>query len=155
LHLNGTAFEDCQLQESLKITIFAINHRMNNTQESTPGKLGRTIIGCIQEKKGSEIIQINLTNTDNSVCEFFIIAHGDSSTQVKAIARHIEDLLREQHNIRALHSEGYENAQWVLLDYNTIVVHIFQQEIREYYKLEELWADAELEHISESGIEEY
>jgi ribosome-associated protein len=128
---------------------------MNKTLESSPGRLGRTIIDCIQEKKGSDIVQINLTNTDNSVCEFFIIAHGDSSTQVKAIAAHIEDYLRKQHKIRPLHTEGYENAQWVLLDYNTIVVHIFQQEIREYYKLEELWADAELEIISESGLEEY
>jgi ribosome-associated protein len=128
---------------------------MNKTQESTPGKLGRTIIDCIQEKKGSGIIQINLTNTDNSVCDFFIIAHGDSSTQVKAIAAHIEDHLRKQQKIRPLHTEGYENAQWVLLDYNTIVVHIFQQETRDYYKLEELWADAELEIISESGTEEF
>ncbi len=121
---------------------------MIKTQESAPGRLGSTIIDCIQAKKGSDILQINLTGTDNSVCEFFIIAHGDSNTQVKAIASHIEDYLKQQHNIRPLHSEGYENAQWVLLDYNTIVVHIFQQEIREYYKLEELWEDAEFEHIS-------
>ena len=118
---------------------------MNKTQESAPGRLGRTIIDCIQEKKGSDIVQINLTNTDNSVCEFFIIAHGDSSTQVKAIAAHIDNYLRKQYKIRPLHTEGYENAQWVLLDYNSIVVHIFQQETREYYKLEELWADAEIE----------
>ncbi len=59
---------------------------MNKTQESAPDELGRIIIDCIQEKKGSGIVQINLTNTDNSVCEFFIIAHADSSTQVKAIA---------------------------------------------------------------------
>ena len=118
---------------------------MNKTQESAPGKLGRTIIDCIQEKKGSDIVQINLTNTDNSVCDFFIIAHGDSNTQVKAIAAHIEDYLRKQYKIRPLHTEGYKNSQWVLLDYNSIVVHIFQQETRDYYKLEELWADAEIE----------
>ncbi len=128
---------------------------MNKTQESAPDNLGRTIIDCIQEKKGSGIVHINLTKTNNSVCEFFIIAHGDSNTQVKAIAAHIEDYLRKQYKIRPLHTEGYENAQWVLLDYNSIVVHIFQQETREYYKLEELWADAELEIISESGPEEF
>ena len=120
---------------------------MNKTQESGPDELGRKIIECIQEKKGSGIIQINLTNTNNSVCEFFIIAHADSSTQVKAIASHIENHLRKQYKIKSLHSEGYENAQWVLLDYNSIIVHIFQQETRNYYKLEELWADAELEII--------
>lgn len=148
-------FEDCPQQESLKIITFAINQRMDKTLESTPDKLGRTIIDCIQEKKGSGIIQINLTNTDNSVCDFFIIAHGDSSTQVKAIAAHIENYLKKQYKIRPLHTEGYENAQWILLDYGYIVVHIFQQETREYYKLEDLWADAELEIISESGQEEF
>ena len=120
---------------------------MNKTQESDPDKLGRTIIDCIQEKKGSGIVQINLTKIDNSVCEYFIVAHADSNTQVKAIASFIENHLRKQYKIKPLHSEGYENAQWVLLDYNSIIVHIFQQETRNYYKLEELWADAELEII--------
>jgi len=120
---------------------------MNKTQESDPDKLGRKIIDCIQEKKGSGIVQINLTKIDNSVCEYFIVAHADSNTQVKAIASFIENHLRKQYKIKPLHSEGYENAQWVLLDYNSIIVHIFQQETRNYYKLEELWADAELEII--------
>ena len=120
---------------------------MNKTQESDPDKLGRTIIDCIQEKKGSGIVHINLTKIDNSVCEYFIVAHADSNTQVKAIASFIESHLRKQYKIKPLHSEGYENAQWVLLDYNSIIVHIFQQETRNYYKLEELWADAELEII--------
>ena len=128
---------------------------MNKPQESTPEDLGRIIIDCIQEKKGAGIVQINLTNTDNSVCEFFIIAHGDSNTQVKAIAAYIDNHLRKQYKIRPLHAEGFENAQWILLDYNSIIVHIFQRETREYYKLEELWADAELEIISESGPEEF
>ena len=120
---------------------------MNKTQESAPDNLGRTIIDCIQEKKGSGIVQINLTKIDNSVCEYFIIAHADSNTQVRAIASHIDNHLRKQYKIKPLHSEGYENAQWVLLDYNSIIVHIFQQETRNFYKLEELWADAELEII--------
>ncbi len=128
---------------------------MNKTQESAPDNLGRTIIDCIQEKKGSGIVQINLTKIDNSVCEYFIVAHADSNTQVKAIASHIDNHLRKQYKIKPLHSEGYENAQWVLLDYNSIIVHIFQQETRNFYKLEELWADAELEIISESGQEEF
>ena len=120
---------------------------MNKTQESAPDNLGRTIIDCIQEKKGSGIVQINLTKINNSICEYFIVAHADSNTQVKAIASHIENHLRKQYKIKSLHSEGYENAQWVLLDYNSIIVHIFQQETRNFYKLEELWADAELEII--------
>ena len=120
---------------------------MNKSQENDPEHLGRIIIDCIQEKKGSDIVQINLTRAETSVCEYFIIAQGDSSTQVKAIAAYIEDQTRKVHKVRPLHTEGYENAQWILLDYNSIVVHIFQKETREYYKLEELWADAEMETI--------
>lgn len=111
--------------------------------------LGKTIIACIQEKKGQNIVQIDLSKTDNSVCEFFIITQADSTTQIRAIARHIEEGLKERHNTRALHAEGVENAQWILLDYNSIVVHVFLDYIREYYKLEELWADAEIEMIPE------
>ena len=122
---------------------------MKNNQEHGPEALGKTIIDCIQEKKGQGIVHINLSKTDNSICEFFIISHADSNTQVKAIARHIENSLKDRHQTRALHAEGYENAQWILLDYNSIVVHIFQEHIREYYKLEELWEDAEIERIIE------
>ena len=122
---------------------------MKNKQEQDSEKLGKTIIECIQEKKGLNIVSIDLSKTDNSVCEFFIITHADSDTQVRAIAKHIEKSLRDKHQLRAFHAEGYENAQWVLLDFASIVVHVFLEDIRKYYKLEELWADAEVEIISE------
>ena len=121
-----------------------------NSKQETDKKLGNTIIDCIKEKKGQNIVHIDLSKTDNSVCEFFIIAHADSTVQVKAIAKHIEDSLREKRGVRPYHAEGYENAQWILLDYNSIVVHVFLEHIRDYYKLEELWADAEIEVISET-----
>ena len=117
-------FDDSQQEESLKFTIFAINQGMKNTLEHDPELLGKAIIDCIQEKKGSNIVHIDLTKTDNSVCEFFIISHADSGTQVKAIARHIEDSLKEKHGLKAYHAEGYDNSQWILLDYGSIVVHI-------------------------------
>ncbi len=120
---------------------------MKNRSEVNSEDLEHTIIGCIQEKKGKEIIHIDLTSIESSVCEYFIISHGESNTQVKAIAEHIEEKVKKNLDFRALHSEGYENMQWILLDYNTVVVHIFQKEIRDYYKLEELWADGKLEHI--------
>ena len=124
-------------------------------QEISPEDLGRIIIESIQEKKGQEIVNLNLSKTGNSVCEFFIIAQADSSTQVKAIARNIEETLRKKHKTRALHAEGYENAQWILLDFNTVVVHIFQPEIRGYYKLEELCEDAEIAKIEEQGAVDF
>ncbi|MFC2112787.1 ribosome silencing factor [Bacteroidota bacterium] len=122
---------------------------MKNNQELETDLLGKSIIEYIKEKKGGNIVHIDLSKTDNTVCEFFIITHADSTTQVKSIAKHIENSLKEKFGIRAYHSEGYENAQWVLLDYNSILVHVFLENIREYYKLEELWADAEIETISE------
>ena len=127
---------------------------MEKKQEISPEDLGKIIIECIQEKKGREIVHLNLSKIDNSVCEFFIIAHADSGVQVKAIARNIEDTLKKNHATKALHAEGYENSQWILLDFNEIVVHIFQQENREYYKLEELWEDAEITRIKE-GVEDF
>ena len=145
------AFVIAQGSESLKITTFAINVRMKKMQEISVEKLGRIIIESIQEKKGQEIVQLDLRKTNNSVCEFFIIAHADSNIQVKAIAKNIEENLRKNHETRALHAEGYENAHWILLDYISIVVHIFQQGIRDYYKLEELWEDAEIERIEDPG----
>jgi ribosome-associated protein len=145
----GIAFDTCHREESLKFTIFAINQGMKNKQEQDFGKLEKTIIESIDEIKGQNIVKIDLSKTDNSVCEFFIITHADSDTQVRGIAKNIEKNLKEKHQFKSFHAEGYENAQWVLLDYSSIVVHVFLKEIRNYYKLEELWADAEIEIVSE------
>ena len=128
---------------------------MKKMQEISSDDIGKIIIESIQEKKGQEIVNLNLSKTGNSVCEFFIIAQADSSTQVKAIARNIEETLRKKHKTMARHAEGYENAQWILLDFNTVVVHIFQPEIRGYYKLEELWEDAEIAKIEEQGAVDF
>ena len=127
---------------------------MKNLNEVNPENLGQTIIECIQAKKGREIVHIDLTNIENSVCEYFIISHGESNTQVKAIAEHIEEKVKEDLDFKALHAEGYENMQWILLDYNTVVVHIFQKEIRDYYRLEELWADGKMERIMDDPVTE-
>jgi len=142
-------FEVPNQEELFKFTIFAINQGMKISQENDTELLGKTIIDCIKEKKGQNIVHIDLSKTDNSVCEFFILTHADSTTQVRAIAKHIENSLKEQHQERAFHAEGYENAHWILLDYGSIVVHVFLDTIREYYKLEELWADAKIETITE------
>ena len=132
-----------------------INVKIKKMQEISSENLRKIIIESIQEKKGQEIVHLNLGKTGNSICEYFIIAHGDSNIQVKAIARNIEETLRNNHKTRALHAEGYENAQWILLDFNTVVVHIFQHETREYYKLEELWEDAEIARIEEAGTVDF
>lgn len=125
---------------------------MDKNQEISNGELARSIIESIQEKKGLGIVHLDLTKTDNSVCETFIITHADSGIQARAIARNIEENLKKDHATKALHTEGLENAQWILIDYNTVVVHIFQYETREYYKLEELWEDAEVFRVEAQDV---
>ena len=102
------------------------------------------ILEAIREKKGHDIVSIDLSEIENSICDFFIICHGESVTQVGAITESIEKKLKEEALIRAHHVEGLQNSQWVLLDYYDILVHVFQEEYRSFYKLEELWADGKL-----------
>ena len=101
-----------------------------------------TAIYGINEKKGEDIKTLHFTVEQNSFCEYFIICTADSNIQVKAIADSIKDNIREKLDIRPASTEGLENAQWVLLNYLDVVVHIFQKEYREFYNLEKLWADA-------------
>ncbi|NJO68285.1 MAG: ribosome silencing factor [Bacteroidetes bacterium] len=107
------------------------------------------IVKGIQDKKGKEILSIDLTKLDNAVCRYFIICHGDSNTQVNAIAQSIEKFMEEDMHERVWHSQGYENAQWILLDYFDYMVHIFQKDTREFYNIESLWADGKIEHFTE------
>jgi len=108
------------------------------------------IIEGIIEKKGREIVDIDLSKINSSICDHFIICHAESNTQVAAIADSIEKHVRENLNEKVGHREGLENALWILLDYHDIVVHIFQREVRNYYQLEELWGDAKILKIEES-----
>lgn len=111
--------------------------------------LGNIIEGIL-EKKGREIIDIDLTKIKSTICDHFIICHADSNIQVNAIADSVEKRVKEQLKVNVGHREGLENAMWVLLDYYDVVVHIFQKEIREYYRLEELWGDGRILRIEES-----
>lgn len=101
------------------------------------------IIDAIQEKKGSGIISLELGSLPNAICKHFIICHADSTTQVDAIAENVELKVKEKLGERPWQKGGYDNSIWIVLDYVDIVVHIFQTEWRQFYRLEELWADAE------------
>lgn len=105
------------------------------------------IINGIQEKKGKDIVSINLKSIDNAVCDYFVICHGDSTRQVDAIANSIEEEVKKIISENVWHKEGYENAEWILLDYIDVIVHVFQEQTREFYNLEGLWADAEIRKL--------
>ena len=109
------------------------------------------ILEAIREKKGHQIVSIDLSEVENSICDFFIICHGESVTQVGAITESIEKKLKEEARIRAHHVEGLQNSQWVLLDYFDILVHVFQEEFRSFFKLEELWADGKVTRVTETS----
>jgi len=108
------------------------------------------ILEAIKEKKGHEIVTIDLSEVENSICDCFIICHGESVTQVGAITESIERKLKEEVLIKAHHVEGLQNSQWVLLDYFDILVHVFQEEYRAFYRLEELWADGKVTKVTET-----
>ena len=114
----------------------------------TSAVLAEMIIKGIQEKKGKDIVCLDLRNIDNSVSDFFVICEGTSTTQVEAIARSIEETVTKSAGEKPWHSEGKENAEWILMDYVSVVVHVFQNEVRSFYNLEGLWADAEIQKIA-------
>lgn len=109
------------------------------------------IIEAIREKKGHRIVTIDLTEVEHSICDCFIICHGESVTQVGAIAESIDKKMKEEASIRAHHVEGLQNSQWVLIDYFDILVHVFLEEFRDFYKLEELWADGKVKRVAEDN----
>lgn len=106
--------------------------------------LSRTIIEGIQDKKGEGVIQLDFKNIKNAVCSRFIICHGRSKVQVEAIADGVREHVRNIFGLPAWHVEGYGNAEWILIDYADVVVHVFQPETRKIYDLETLWADTDI-----------
>ena len=110
-----------------------------------------SIIRGILAKKGHEIVCIDLSQVENAICYYFVVCHGDSNTQVNAIAESVEKETIEQLHLCPCSIEGTNNGEWVLLDYGEIIVHVFQKPFRARYKLEELWGDGQIAHISESN----
>jgi ribosome-associated protein len=108
-------------------------------------KIIKTIIAAIQEKKGENIISLDLRKINEAVADFFIVCEAGNQPQIRAIAENIETKLREKCEESPYHHEGYQNLQWVLIDYVNVVVHVMLPETRKFYKLEEMWSDAAAE----------
>jgi len=105
------------------------------------------IIKGIEDVKGTEITILDLREIENTVCDYFIISTGGSNTQVNAISGSIQKVVSKEVHEKPWHVEGEENAEWILMDYVSVVVHIFQKHIREYYDIESLWGDAKITKI--------
>lgn len=110
-------------------------------------ELLENIIKGIEEVKGYDITILNFTKLENTITDYFVICTGGTITQVSAISNSVERFVRKNTKDKPWHIEGVDNQQWVLMDYVSIVVHIFQPEYREYYDLENLWGDVEITRI--------
>ena len=108
-------------------------------------KIIKTILAAIQEKKGEHIVSLDLRKINEAVSDFFIICEASSQPQVRAIAEHVEDRVKESCGENPYRHEGYSNLQWVLIDYVNVVVHVMLPENRKFYRLEEMWSDASVE----------
>ncbi|RKD16995.1 ribosome silencing factor [Pelobium manganitolerans] len=114
------------------------------TSQST--NLSEAVIHGIQEKKGNDIVRLDLRNIHSSVADYFVVCHAESSTQIKAIADSVEEEVYKATGQYPFRKEGLQHAEWVLLDYLDVVVHIFKTDKRQFYGIEDLWGDAEFEH---------
>jgi ribosome-associated protein len=112
--------------------------------------LSHLVVDGMQEKKAKGITLLDLRSLPNRSVDVYIICHGDNDRQVEAIASSVEEMLWQKSREKVWHREGYENREWILLDYVNFVVHIFQKEKREFYALEELWGDAKAEYFSDT-----
>ena len=102
----------------------------------------RSAIEGVSDIKGENLVLLDLRGLDNAVCDFFIVAEAQSTTQVNAMADAVHKRVREEANDKPWHVEGAQQSEWVLMDYVSTVVHLFQREARAFYDLEGLWADA-------------
>lgn len=109
--------------------------------------LVEVITQALQDKKGKDITILDFKKIGSSVCDSFIICHGTSRPQVEALTDSVSEQVKLETGQNPLHREGLKNAEWILIDYGDILVHIFQESTRIFYNLEQLWADAKVTRI--------
>lgn len=117
-------------------------------KQANTDELISVILKGIDDVKGENIQLLDLREIDNTVCDYFVICSGNSNTQVNAISGAIHKVVSKELKDKPWHVEGTANAEWVLMDYVNVVVHIFQKQVREYYDIESLWGDAKITQIT-------
>ncbi len=124
------------------LSVLASRQRNSVTRLTKNSKILKSIIKAIQDKKGEGIVSLDLRKIHEAVADFFVICQASSTTQVKAIADAIEVEVKAELDENPYRHEGQQSAQWILIDYVNVVVHIMQPETRKFYRLEEMWSDA-------------
>ena len=111
-----------------------------------------SVVKGIFEKQGQNVLKIDLRKIENRITDYFVICHGTSGTQVDSISYSVEDTVRKETDEKPLHRQGLENCFWVLIDYGDVIVHVFQEEYRNFYSLESLWADANIVRLEDNKL---
>jgi len=124
---------------------------MVKTTEGINDLIEKIVIG-ISDVKGQDIEMIDLRKIENRICDFYIICSGSSNTHVSAILESVKKKVSKTLKEKPSHTEGEANAEWILLDYINVVVHIFQKHIRDFYRIEELWGDCKTNLIPIKNI---
>ena len=127
------------------LTALASRKKNTVTRLNTNSRIFKFILKAIQEKKGENIVSLDLRKIPEAVSDFFVICEATSTTQVRAIADFVEDTIKKELGENPYRHEGYNVLQWVLIDYVNIVVHVMLPETRKFYRLEELWSDSVLQ----------
>jgi ribosome-associated protein len=125
-----------------QLAVLSDRKRKSVVRLTKSSKIIKTIISAIQDKKGENIISLDLRKINEAVADFFIICEADNQPQLRAIAEYIEEQVKDQCGENPYHHEGYKALQWILIDYVNVVIHIMLPENRKFYKLEEMWSDA-------------
>lgn len=129
------------------LSLLSTRKKSTATKITKSSRLFKTIIKSIQEKKGENIVSLDLRKIHEAVADFFIICEASNPQQIRSIGEFVQEEVKKNCNEVAYKHEGYQALQWILIDYVNIVVHIMLPEPRKFYQLEEMWSDAErLEH---------
>ena len=121
------------------------NRKKSAARLNRNSKIFKTIIRAIQDKKGEQVVSLDLRKIPEAVADFFIICEANNQPQIRAISDAVEDAVKQNCGDTPYHHEGKQNLQWVIIDYVNIVVHVMMPEQRKFYRLEEMWSDAPLE----------
>lgn len=131
-----------------QISVLATRQRSSVTRLTKSSKIIKTIIHAIQDKKGENIVSLDLRKIPEAVADFFIVCQATTNTQIRAIADAVEDAVKTTCGELPYRHEGRQALQWVLIDYVNVVIHVMQPEQRKFYRLEEMWSDAlQEEHL--------
>lgn len=114
----------------------------------TSAELARLAAMAADDKKAKQVVILDIRSI-SPIADYFVICHGSSTVQVKAIVDQVEEKVREERGLHPHHVEGYANARWVLLDYGDVVVHVFHEHERDFYNLERIWGDAKTVELAE------